>query len=192
MEKLIQILSRLPGLGHRSARRIALYLLRHREGLMLPLADALRQVAQDIRACEFCGNFDMISPCQICTDTRREEGTLCVVEDLADLWAIERANIFRGRYHVLGGALSAIDGRGPEQLGIGALVERVKNNAIHEVILATNATVEGQATAHYITDALSMTGIKISRLAFGIPIGGELDYLDDGTLATALAARQAV
>ena len=191
IERLIQLLAKLPGLGPRSARRAALALLKKREALLDPLALALSEAAAAIRSCEICGNLDTTSPCALCRDPRRDAQVLCVVEDVADLWALERAGVFRGRYHVLGGALSALDGMTPEKLNLGSLVARVKDG-VEEVILAMNATVEGQTTAHYLIDALQPTGVKVTRLAHGVPVGGELDYLDDGTLIQALQARQSV
>lgn len=190
IERLIRLLSKLPGLGPRSARRVALHLLKRRELLMLPLAEAIEATANEVKSCSLCGNLDTADPCAICTDERRDAATLCVVEDIADLWALERAHAFRGRYHVLGGTLSALDGIGPEDLGIARLVERVRTGGIREVILATNATVEGQTTAHYIADKLVDAGAQVTRLAHGVPLGGELDYLDDGTLLAALKARR--
>ena len=157
---------------------------------MLPLAEAIEATANEVKACTLCGNLDTADPCAICADERRDAATLCVVEDIADLWALERAHAFRGRYHVLGGTLSALDGIGPEDLGIARLVERVRTGGIREVILATNATVEGQTTAHYIADKLADAGAQVTRLAHGVPLGGELDYLDDGTLLAALKARR--
>ena len=192
IERLIQLLARLPGLGPRSARRAALFLIKRRESLMEPLARALGQAAEAIRVCATCGNVDTSDPCAICADTRRDPSLICVVEDVGDLWAIERTGSFKGRYHVLGGTLSAIDGIGPEELNIVSLVERARAEAAKEVILATNATVDGQTTAHYVTDRLEESGVKISRLALGVPIGGELDYLDEGTLGAALKARRDV
>lgn len=189
IDQLIKQFSKLPGIGPRSARRLVLQLIRQPERLMQPLIEVLTRTAQSVRTCGLCGNVDTSETCRICTDPRRDEALLCVVEDLADLWAIERSNTFRGRYHVLGGTLSALEGRGPEQLNIPQLVARVGEGAIKEVILATNITVEGQTTAHYVTSQLAESGVKISRLAQGIPIGGELDYLDDGTLGAALRAR---
>lgn len=190
IERLIRLLAKLPGLGPRSARRVALHLLKRRESLMLPLVEAIEATANEVRTCSLCGNLDTSDPCAICTDERRDAGTLCVVEEIADLWALERAHAFRGRYHVLGGTLSALDGIGPEDLGIGRLVDRVKGGKVREVILATNATVEGQTTAHYIADKLAESGVPVTRLAHGVPLGGELDYLDDGTLTAALKARR--
>ena len=189
IERLIQLLSKLPGLGPRSARRAALALLKKRDTLLEPLAASLREAADAILTCEVCGNLDTSSPCAICSDGRRDPHLLCVVEDVADLWAVERAGIFRGRYHVLGGALSALDGVTPERLNVGKLLERVKQN-VDEVILAMNATVEGQTTAHYLMDLLG--DMKVTRLAHGVPVGGELDYLDEGTLSAAFKARRAL
>jgi recombination protein RecR len=189
IERLIQLLARLPGLGPRSARRAALALLKKRDTLLEPLAASLREAADAILACEVCGNLDTQSPCAICSDTRRDAAVLCVVEDVADLWALERAGVFRGRYHVLGGALSALDGVTPDRLNVGKLLERVKSG-VDEVILAMNATVEGQTTAHYLMDLLG--DLKVTRLAHGVPVGGELDYLDEGTLSAAFKARRAL
>jgi recombination protein RecR len=190
LDTLIQLLAKLPGLGPRSARRAALYLVKRRESLMQPLAAALARAATAIRTCPVCGNLDVTEPCAICRDPRREDGAICVVEGLADLWALERTGAFRGRYHVLGGTLSALDGVGPEDLGIGRLLARLHPG--QELILALNATVEGQTTAHYLADRVADAGVKVSRLAQGVPIGGELDYLDDGTLTAALKARREV
>ncbi|MEI7789806.1 MAG: recombination mediator RecR [Alphaproteobacteria bacterium] len=188
IERLIQLLSKLPGLGPRSARRAALALLKKRDTLLEPLAASLREAADAILTCQVCGNLDTQSPCAICSDSRRDPHILCVVEDVADLWALERAGVFRGRYHVLGGALSALDGVTPDRLNVGGLLERVKG--IEEVILAMNATVEGQTTAHYLMDLLG--DMKVTRLAHGVPVGGELDYLDEGTLSAAFKARRAL
>jgi recombination protein RecR len=190
LERLIQLLARLPGLGPRSAKRAALHLLKKREQLMLPLADALKAAAAAVRPCSVCGNFDASDPCAVCRDPRRDPSLICVVEDVADLWAMERGGAYPGRYHVLGGVLSALDGIGPEQLAIGGLVERARDPAVREVILATSATVDGQTTAHYVTERLAAADVTVTRLAHGLPIGGELDYLDDGTLAAALKARR--
>ena len=190
LDALIQLLAKLPGLGPRSARRAALHLIKRRDSLMAPLAAALAEAAAAIRACPECGNLDTVEPCAICRDPARDRTTLCVVEDLADLWAVERSRAYRGRYHVLGGTLSAFDGVGPEELNITRLVARIEPGM--EVILALNATVEGQTTAHYIADRVAATGARVSRLAQGVPIGGELDYLDDGTLTAALNARRAL
>ena len=191
IERLIQLLSKLPGLGPRSARRAALALLKKREQLLEPLAAAMRDAASAIRVCEVCGNLDTTSPCSLCRDPRRDSHVLCVVEDVADLWALERASVYRGRYHVLGGALSALDGITPEKLNVAALLNRV-NAGVEEVILAMNATIEGQTTAHYLMDALGASGVKVTRLAHGVPVGGELDYLDEGTLSAAFKARRAI
>jgi len=190
IETLIKLLARLPGLGPRSARRAALHLIKRRESLMEPLAAALQSAAASIRTCSTCGNIDTADPCAICRDERRDAGLICVVEEVADLWAMERAAAFKGRYHVLGGTLSALDGIGPEDLNVASLVRRVEGGEVREVILATNATVDGQTTSHYITDRLAGSGVEISRLAHGVPVGGELDFLDDGTLAAALKARR--
>lgn len=192
IERLIQLLGRLPGLGPRSARRVALHLLKKRETLMQPLAAALADAARAIRACGVCGNLDTIDPCSICADSRRDAGLICVVEDVGDLWAMERGRIFSGRYHVLGGSLSALDGIGPEELNIGSLVRRVAAGGVREVIMATNATVDGQTTAHYLAERLAEHEVPLTRLAHGVPVGGELDWLDDGTLATAFKARRAL
>jgi recombination protein RecR len=195
IERLIQLLAKLPGLGPRSARRAALVLLKKRDLLLAPLASAMQDAAAATRDCEICGNLDTISPCAICRDPRRDPHLLCVVEDVADLWALERAAVFRGRYHVLGGALSALDGITPERLSVAPLLERARSRdekgaGIDEVILAMNATVEGQTTAHYLMDMLG--DIKVTRLAHGVPVGGELDYLDEGTLSAAFKARRAL
>ncbi len=189
IERLIQLLAKLPGLGPRSARRAALVLLKKRDTLLEPLASSLREAADAILTCETCGNLDTASPCAICSDSRRDPHLLCVVEDVADLWALERAGVFRGRYHVLGGALSALDGVTPERLNVGKLMERVKTG-VEEVILAMNATVEGQTTAHYLMDLLG--DMKVTRLAHGVPVGGELDYLDECTLSAAFKARRSI
>ena len=190
IERLIQLLAKLPGLGPRSARRATLELLKKREALLDPLSQALREAASAIKTCEVCGNLDTASPCALCRDPRRDARLLCVVEDVADLWALERASVFHGRYHVLGGALSALDGITPERLNVVALLARAKD--VDEVILAVNATVEGQTTAHYLMDALASSGVKVTRLAHGVPVGGELDYLDEGTLSAAFKARRAL
>src|SRR5262245_44203183 len=190
IDRLIQLLAKLPGLGPRSARRAALHLLKKREVLMQPLARAIDDAAANIRNCSTCGNLDTADPCAICSDPRRDASTICVVADVADLWALERAGAHRGRYHVLGGTLSALDGIGPEQLNIAGLVRRADDPGVKEVILATGATVDGQTTAHYIVDRLAGLSVTITRLAHGVPVGGELDYLDDGTLTAALKARR--
>lgn len=191
IEQLIQLLARLPGLGPRSARRAVLHMIKKKEGLMLPLSAALDRALEKVTICADCGNIDTASPCGICTDPRRAEGgLLIVVEDVADLWAMERAAVGMVRYHVLGGVLSPLDGVGPSDLSIDKLLGRAKD--FSEIVLAVNATVEGQTTAHYIMDKLASSGIKITRLAHGVPVGGELDYLDEGTLSQALKARTAL
>ncbi len=190
IERLIQLLAKLHGLGPRSARRATLELLKKRETLLEPLTSALREAAAAIKTCEVCGNLDTSSPCSLCRDPRRDARLLCVVEEVADLWALERAGVFHGRYHVLGGALSALDGITPERLNVAALLARAKD--VDEIIIAVNATVEGQTTAHYLLDALASTGAKVTRLAHGVPVGGELDYLDEGTLSAAFKARRAL
>ncbi len=190
IDNLIQLLARLPGLGPRSARRAALFLLKRRESLLTPLMSAMADVAETIQTCPECGNLDSVSPCSICQDPERDPSVLCVVADVGDLWALERADVTRARYHVLGGLLSPLDGVGPEDLSLDRLYRRAKDVAVKEVILALNATVEGQSTAHYITDHLADCGVTVTRLAHGLPVGGELDYLDDGTLAAALQARK--
>jgi recombination protein RecR len=192
LDTLIQLLARLPGLGPRSARRAVLHLVKRREALLLPLIEALQAASDTIRTCSVCGNVDSQDPCAICSDARRDASAICVVEDVADLWAIERSGAFKGKYHVLGGVLSALDGIGPEDLNIAKLVARARSADVREIILATNATVEGQTTGHYITDRLAGISASITRLAHGVPVGGELDYLDDGTLTAALRARRAV
>ena len=192
IDRLIQLLAKLPGLGPRSARRAALHLIKRRTGLLEPLAQALAAAAESIRQCGVCGNVDTADPCAICAQEARDGSAICVVEDVADLWALERTAAFDGRYHVLGGTLSALDGRGPDELNIDALVRRAGEETVREVILATSATVEGQTTAHYLTDRLAGCGVTVSRLAHGVPVGGELDYLDDGTLSAALKARRPV
>ena len=192
IDRLIQLLAKLPGLGPRSARRAALHLIKRRTGLLEPLAQALAAAAESIRQCGICGNVDTADPCAICAHEARDGSAICVVEDVADLWALERTSAFNGRYHVLGGTLSALDGRGPDELNIDTLVRRAGEETVREVILATSATVEGQTTAHYLTDRLAGCGVTVSRLAHGVPVGGELDYLDDGTLSAALRARRPV
>jgi recombination protein RecR len=189
IDKLIQLLARLPGLGPRSARRAALHLMKKREGLLEPLAKAAAEAAAAVRVCSVCGNLDTRDPCVICSDPRRDSMTIVVVEDVGDLWALERALATRGRYHVLGGVLSPLDGIGPDELNIATLVARVGAGGIEEVVLAMNATVEGQTTAHYVTDQLAGSNARVTRLAHGVPVGGELDYLDDGTLAAAMRSR---
>ena len=192
LDDLIALLAKLPGLGPRSARRAALHLIKQRETLLRRLAVALTDAADQVSKCSTCGNLDAADPCWICADAERDDRQICVVENVDDLWALERSGIFRGRYHVLGGALSAIDGYGPQELGIDRLLARVEADQAREVILATSATVDGQITAHYIADRLSPTGVTVTRLAHGLPVGGELNYLDDGTLGAALEARRPV
>ncbi|MGD0764631.1 MAG: recombination mediator RecR [Roseiarcus sp.] len=189
IERLIQLLARLPGLGPRSARRAALHLIRKREPLLGPLAEAMRVAYEKIVTCSVCGNVDARDPCTICGDERRDGAILVVVESVGDLWALERANATHGRYHVLGGALSPLDGVGPDDLNLSSLVARVAEGGVKEVVLAVNATVDGQTTAHYVTELLSPYPVKVTRLAHGVPVGGELDYLDDGTLAAAMRQR---
>ena len=192
LEKLIQLLARLPGLGPRSARRAALHLLKKREALMQPLAAAMAEAVETVKSCSLCGNLDSADPCAVCRDPKRDPGLICVVAEVGDLWALERSAAFRGRYHVLGGTLSALDGIGPAQINIASLVRRASDPAVKEVVLATGATVEGQTTAHYIADRLAGLPVAVTRLAHGLPVGGELDYLDDGTLTAALKARRPV
>jgi recombination protein RecR len=191
IERLIQLLARLPGLGPRSARRAALFLIKKREMLMTPLAAALQTALEKIEVCRVCGNIDSQNPCTVCTDVKRDRGVIVVVADVADLWALERASAINARYHVLGGTLSPLDGVGPQDLTIDALVNRVHAERPNELILALNATVDGQTTAHYITDLIQDTGVKVTRLAHGVQVGGELDYLDEGTLAAAIRSRTA-
>lgn len=191
LDLLIDLMAKLPGLGPRSARRAVLHLIRKRSGVLAPLAEAMQRVADTARECTNCGNIGATDLCEICTDDRRATGALCVVEDVADLWAMERAAVFKGRYHVLGGTLSALDAIGPEDLRIPRLIARVPEEGITEVILALNATVDGQTTAHYIADRLEGT-VRLTSLAQGVPIGGELDYLDDGTISAALRARKEI
>lgn len=190
IERLISLLAKLPGLGPRSARRAALALVKKREQLLLPLSDALAQAGEKIKPCTNCGNIDVSDPCHICAAPGRDNTVLCVVQEVGDLWAMERAAAFRGRYHVLGGCLSALDGIRPDDLNIAKLIERAGEPEVVEVILAMNATVDGQTTAHYITDHLQKSDVKISRLAHGVPVGGELDYLDDGTISAAMHSRR--
>jgi len=190
IERLIQLLAKLPGLGPRSARRAALFLIKNRERLLSPLALAMAEAQEKVTVCSECGNVDTVDPCTLCTDPRRDRSVLCVVEEVGDLWALERAGAWNGLYHVLGGTLSAIEGVRPEDLSIGPLIERAGEMRVKEVVLALNATVEGQTTAHYITERLKALGIAASRLAHGVPVGGELDYLDEGTLTQAIRARR--
>ncbi len=189
IERLIQLLAKLPGLGPRSARRAALHLMRKREELLAPLAEAMAAAGERLTVCEDCGNIDTSNPCTVCRDGRRDGATLIVVETVADLWALERAGALAARYHVLGGTLSPLDGIGPKDLSIDRLIERVAQGGVTEVILAVNATVDGQTTAHYITDLLAHLPAKVTRLAHGVPVGGELDYLDEGTLSAAIRQR---
>ena len=189
IERLIQLLSRLPGLGPRSARRAALFLIKKREQIMAPLTAAIQTALDKIVVCKQCGNIDTQNPCAVCTDLRRDPTVIIVVADVADLWALERAHAINARYHVLGGTLSALDGVGPQDLTIDALIARAQDPTVKEIVLALNATVDGQTTAHYITDLLHGGDVKITRLAHGVPIGGELDYLDEGTLAAAIRQR---
>ncbi len=192
VERLIRQLARLPGLGPHSARRAALYMIQNKDTVMRPIAEALAETADAVGVCSTCGNIDTTYPCEICRDPRRDVTSICVVEQVGDLWALERAGAFRGRYHVLGGVLSALDGVGPEDLNIHGLMPRAEAESVSEIILATNATVDGQTTAHYITERLEACDVTVTRLARGVPVGGELDYLDDGTLITALASRKSL
>jgi len=191
LQRLIDLLAKMPGLGPRSAKRAALYLLKKREPVMRPLAFALDDAANKVKACTICGNWDSIDPCAVCADTDRDGSVLCVVQDVADLWALERAGAHKGRYHVLGGLLSPLDGIGPDDLHIGGLIARAKEDAVAEIVLALPATVDGQTTAHYLTEHLTDANVSVTRLSQGVPVGGELDYLDEGTLAAAMKARRA-
>ena len=191
IERLIQLLARLPGLGPRSARRAALHLVKRKEQLLVPLADAMATAVDKVVVCGTCGNIDTSDPCAICTDPRRDRATLIVVEDVSDLWALERASAGNALYHVLGGTLSPLDGIGPDDLNIAGLVDRVGSGELNELIIAVNATMEGQTTAHYITEQLEGRDLRVTRLAHGVPVGGELDYLDEGTLTAALKSRTA-
>lgn len=190
IERVVQLLARLPGLGPRSARKAALALLKKRNELLMPLSAALAGALERIVECPVCGNLDTVSPCSLCEDPRRERSLIVVVEEIGDLWALERAGVINGLYHVLGGHLSPLDGIGPDQLNIAKLIARAQSGEVKEVLLALNATVEGQSTAHYLTEQLAPTGVEVSRLAQGVPVGGELDYLDEGTLAAAIKARR--
>lgn len=190
LQRLIDLLAKMPGLGPRSAKRAALYLLKKREPVMRPLAFALADAADKVKACSVCGNWDSIDPCAVCADHERDKSVLCVVQDVGDLWALERAGAHRGAYHVLGGLLSPLDGVGPDDLNIGRLIERVKAGGVTEVVLALAATVDGQTTAHYLSDHLAGTGVAVTRLSQGVPVGGELDYLDEGTLSAAMKTRR--
>ena len=190
IERLVQLLARLPGLGPRSARKAALTLLKRRHDLLMPLADAMKVAVENVVECPDCGSLDTVAPCTICRDERRDKTLIVVVEEMGDLWALERASVINAQYHVLGGHLSPLDGIGPDRLNIARLVERAGTGTVKEVLLALNATVEGQSTAHYLTEQLAPTGVAVSRLAQGVPMGGELDYLDEGTLAAAIKARK--
>ena len=190
IDHLIKLLSKIPGLGARSARRATLHLIQNKETLLTPLADALTLAAQNVKSCQICANLDTVDPCLICSAEKRDQKTICVVQEVSDLWALERAGVFSGLYHVLGGTLSALDGIGPEDLRVESLIARAAHGEVTEVILALNATLDGQTTAHYLTDRLDAYNVTISHLAHGVPVGGELDYLDDGTLATALKSRR--
>ncbi len=190
IDNLIELLARLPGIGPRSARRLALSMLKKPDSLMRPLSKSLIDTANSIIKCYICGNLDTISPCSICQNERRDKSIIVVIEEVADLWALERASVHKGLYHVLGGTLSAIDGVSPDDIGISELVERAKKDETKEIILAMNATIDGQTTAYYITDQLAKSEVKVSRLARGVPVGGELDYMDDGTLLEAIESRQ--
>ncbi len=190
IERLVQLLARLPGLGPRSSRKAVLSLLKRRNELLVPLSEALQQAIAKIAECPVCGNLDTVSPCSICADPRRDQSLIVVVEEVGDLWALERAGVVSAQYHVLGGHLSPLDGVGPDKLNIASLVSRARSPDVKEILLALNATVEGQSTAHFISDQLASADVTVSRLAQGVPIGGELDYLDDGTLAAAFKARR--
>lgn len=192
IQRLITFLSKLPGLGPRSGRRAALHLLKNREQLLLPLVKALQDAAEQLNYCSHCGNLDTQNPCSLCTDLQRDLTTVCVIEDVTDLWALEKTGSYRGLYHVLGGTLSALDGRGPNDLRITSLLQRVGNPMVKEVIFALNATVDGRTTVHYLMNSLAHASVKMSELAHGVPLGGELDYLDEGTLTTALKARRSI
>lgn len=187
---LLHFFTKLPNFGKRSARRTVLHLINNKENLMLPLAKAIENTANSVKICQECYNFDSFSPCNICSNEKRDRTTICVVEEVADLWAIERSNMFKGIYHVLGGVLSAVDGKGPNELNIESLVKKAGNYLVKEIILATNATVEGQTTAHYITTRLQDFSVIVTRIAYGMPIGGEIDYLDEGTLSAAFNSRR--
>lgn len=192
LKHLMKLLSKLPGLGPRSARRAVVHLLQNKDALMQPLAKELQHAVEEIQECELCGNLDLTSPCHICTNPVRDRTTICVVEDVADLWALERNTVFKGQFHVLGGTLSALDGIGPDDLRLKELVGRIEKDTIEEIILALNATIDGQTTAHFVADQLAEKNIKITAIAHGVPVGGELDYLDEGTITTALQSRRAV
>lgn len=192
IERLIKLMSRLPGLGSRSARKATLHLLKKRDDMLIPLAAAMAEAVESIRECETCGNVDTRQPCTICQDPKRDTKMIVVVEDVADLWALERAGVVDARYHVLGGRLSPLDGMGPESLRIEKLIERASHPDVQEILLALNATVEGQSTMHYVSDALQPTGVRVSEIQKGVPVGGELDYLDEGTLTAAIRSRRPV
>ncbi len=192
LKHLMRLISKLPGLGPRSARRAVIHLLQNRDTLMAPLAQEIKRAAEDISTCQLCGNLDLADPCHICTHPGRDRQAICVVEDVADLWALERNSAFKGQFHVLGGTLSALDGIGPEDLRIKELLKRIEDDGIEEVILALNATIDGQTTAHFVADQLAGKDLKITAIAHGVPVGGELDYLDEGTITTALQSRRAV
>lgn len=189
LEHLIRLIAKLPGLGPRSAKRAVLHLLKNRDSLLTPLITTLDKVSESIKICETCGNLDTESPCKLCKDEKRDNSVICVVEEVADLWAFDRGGIYSGMYHVLGGTLSALDGRGPNEINVSGLLDRIDAN-VQEVIIATNATVDGQTTAHYLMEKLREKNVKTTRLAHGIPIGGELDYMDEGTLGAALKSRK--
>ena len=190
IEQLIRLMSKMPGLGPRSARRAVLYLMNKKESVLNPFITSLQAVADNVKKCPICGNMDTVEPCSICGDNKRNPTQICVVQDIADLWALERVGLFKGKYHVLGGVLSAIDGVGPEELSVSELVARVQSGVVQEVILALPATVDGQTTAHYVAERLGKYPVKITTLSRGVPVGGELDYLDDGTLQMAFKARR--
>jgi len=192
IERLIKLLSRLPGLGSRSARKAALALIKRREDFLLPLADAMRDAVDKITVCRVCGNVDTLQPCSLCQDPSRDRSMIVVIEEVGDLWALERAGVVNAVYHVLGGHLSPLDGIGPDALSIDALAERASNGEVREVLLALNATVEGQSTMHYLKDVLEPTGVTVSEIQKGVPVGGELDYLDEGTLAAAIRSRRTI
>jgi recombination protein RecR len=190
IENLIKMLSRLPGIGPRSARRVALFMLKNKYEYMLPLSKSIEETAKKMIFCDICGNLDTVSPCNICSDFSRDDSVICVVEDVSDLWAIERSGVYKGKYHVLGGVLSAIDGVHPSNISLDKLIERTKKDEVKEIIIALSATVDGQTTGHYIADKIDTSKVRVSRISQGIPIGGELDYLDDGTLITAIKSRR--
>jgi len=192
LKHLMKLLSKLPGLGPRSARRAVVHLLQNKETFMQPLANELQKAVENIKECEQCGNLDLTSPCHICAHPIRDCKTICVIEDVADLWALERNSIFKGLFHVLGGTLSALDGIGPDDLRLKELFQRIENDQVEEIILALNATIDGQTTAHFVADQLAELDVKITAIAHGVPVGGELDYLDEGTITTALQSRRAV